>query len=179
MTNFELKTKEEVKEWLEDNGISPDYSEKFDENEIDGAAFLELTESDVKDLVNPLGIVKKVIRLQQQIGIHSTGDNQQREPIVDTSPTPSTTSSLQLASPDHVSETSSSTYRTEVGIPKNFKIPESWRSEIMLCLANKQLTQKARGAMIRDLIVHMYSYCSRPSKEFCEFAARLMAEAAS
>ena len=35
------------------------------ENEIDGAAFLELTESYVKDLVNPLGIVKKVIRLQQ------------------------------------------------------------------------------------------------------------------
>ena len=35
------------------------------ENEIDGAAFQELTECDVKYLVKPLGIVKKVIRLKQ------------------------------------------------------------------------------------------------------------------
>ena len=30
MTLFELKTKEEVKEWLENNGISSEYSEKFE-----------------------------------------------------------------------------------------------------------------------------------------------------
>ena len=32
------------------------------ENEIDGAAFLELTESDVKGMVRPLGTVKKIMR---------------------------------------------------------------------------------------------------------------------
>ena len=31
------------------------------ENEIDGQCFLELTETDVKELVKPLGVVKKII----------------------------------------------------------------------------------------------------------------------
>lgn len=35
------------------------------ENEIDGEAFFDLTEQDVKDMINPLGQVKKVMRIQK------------------------------------------------------------------------------------------------------------------
>ena len=35
------------------------------ENEIDGAAFFDLTENDVKEMIKPLGQVKKIIRIQK------------------------------------------------------------------------------------------------------------------
>ncbi len=37
------------------------------ENEIDGETFCELSEADIKAIVKPLGIVKKIIRLQKSI----------------------------------------------------------------------------------------------------------------
>ena len=39
---------------------------------VDGAAFVELTESDVKELVKALGLVKRIMRLQQQIKSESS-----------------------------------------------------------------------------------------------------------
>ena len=39
----------------------------FTENEIDGASFLELTEADIKEIVKPLGIVKKILRLKKKV----------------------------------------------------------------------------------------------------------------
>lgn len=41
----------------------------FAENEIDGQSFLELTESEVKELLKPfkLGVFKKIIRLQKEV----------------------------------------------------------------------------------------------------------------
>ena len=37
------------------------------EEDIDGAAFLDLTEADIKSMVPKLGLVKKVMRLQKVI----------------------------------------------------------------------------------------------------------------
>lgn len=39
------------------------------ENEIDGQCFLELTETELKDLIKPfkLGVLKKIIRLQKEV----------------------------------------------------------------------------------------------------------------
>lgn len=37
------------------------------DNEIDGTAFGELTEDDVKTIIKPLGVVKKIMRLQRSI----------------------------------------------------------------------------------------------------------------
>ena len=37
----------------------------FAENKVDGEAFLELTEQDVKEMIKPLGQVKKIMRLQK------------------------------------------------------------------------------------------------------------------
>lgn len=37
------------------------------ENEIDGQCFIELKESELKELVKPLGVVKKILRIQQQV----------------------------------------------------------------------------------------------------------------
>ena len=34
------------------------------ENEIDGAAFFELTEKDVKEMIKPMGQIKKIMRIQ-------------------------------------------------------------------------------------------------------------------
>lgn len=39
----------------------------FAENKIDGETFLELSEDDVKSLVKPLGVVKKILRLQKPL----------------------------------------------------------------------------------------------------------------
>lgn len=38
------------------------------DNEIDGPTFCELTEEEIKQLVQPLGVVKKIIRLQKSAG---------------------------------------------------------------------------------------------------------------
>ena len=67
---------------------------------------------------------------------------------------------------------SSIMYKREIGIPQNFVIPKSWRGDIMKCINSKEMTPKARNALVRDLVVHMYSYTSRPSKKFCDYAAR-------
>lgn len=40
------------------------------DNEIDGEAFMELTESDILTLVVKTGLVKKVIRLRAQINMY-------------------------------------------------------------------------------------------------------------
>ena len=74
-------------------------------------------------------------------------------------------SGRQISSPDYVSNTislSSSNYKSEVGVPKKFSVPDSWRSEIMVCIKDKKITPKARSALVSP----------RPSQQFCEFAAR-------
>ena len=94
------------------------------------------------------------------------------------SPSQSTLSpplSLQ-SDPDCVSDTSATVSSersdTQSDIPKKFAIPDTWRAEIMTCIRNKSITPKARNALVRDLVVHMYTYCRRPSRQFCEFASR-------
>jgi hypothetical protein len=79
-----------------------------------------------------------------------------------------------LSDVDCVSETSaSSSGRSDrSGIPKSFAIPDTWRAEIMTCIRKKSITPKARNALVRDLVVHMYTYGSRPSRNFCEFTSR-------
>ena len=37
------------------------------ENQINGESFLELTESDVKEMVKPIGVVKEVVKLQRKV----------------------------------------------------------------------------------------------------------------
>ena len=37
------------------------------ENEVDGMAFFDLSEGDIKAMIKPLGIVKKLIRLKKYI----------------------------------------------------------------------------------------------------------------
>lgn len=39
----------------------------YAENKIDGESFLELSEEDIKTMVKPLGIVKKILRLQKPL----------------------------------------------------------------------------------------------------------------
>ena len=39
----------------------------YTENEIDRESFLELSEADVKELVKPLGVVKKLVRLKSGV----------------------------------------------------------------------------------------------------------------
>ena len=38
-------------------------------NKIDGARFLELTEADIKEIVKPLGIMKKILRLKKKASV--------------------------------------------------------------------------------------------------------------
>lgn len=81
-SSFGSKGAFEVYEWLQSNGVSVEYCETFEgeflecfsypflsniENEIDGSAFMELTEADIKQLIKPIGVVKKIIRLQKSL----------------------------------------------------------------------------------------------------------------
>jgi len=93
-TNFGSKDAVEVAMFLKENGIADDVCETFEgadirevlkvyryvciadhvlpcrvslsitENEIDGQAFLDLSEDDVKSLTSKLGVVKKICRLK-------------------------------------------------------------------------------------------------------------------
>ena len=45
------------------------------DNKIDGIAFSELSEDEVKAIVKPLGVVKKIIRLQKSAIVSVTIDN--------------------------------------------------------------------------------------------------------
>lgn len=42
----------------------------------------------------------------------------------------------------------------------------------MECIKAKAMVPKARNALTRDLVVHMYSYGGRPSRALCQHAAR-------
>ena len=37
------------------------------ENEIDGASFCELTEQEIKSMIKPIGVVKRILRLQNTV----------------------------------------------------------------------------------------------------------------
>ena len=43
-------------------------SHTFIDEEIDGEGFLDLTEAEIKELVKPLGTVKKILRLKKKAG---------------------------------------------------------------------------------------------------------------
>jgi hypothetical protein len=58
-------------------------------------------------------------------------------------------------------------------IPPNFRIPTMWRPQIMEVISKRSLpTPPVRSAMIRDLVVHMFSFGKRPSRSFCKAVAR-------
>lgn len=83
MTDFRLSfTPLEVSSYLSEKGVPDDVCERFQgeiakplaylrywfiDNEIDGEAFMELTESDITSLVMKIGLVKKILRLRVQI----------------------------------------------------------------------------------------------------------------
>lgn len=81
--DFTRKTPVEVAMFLKDNGIGSDVCDAFESksqyahvvtivhammfflaNEIDGQAFVDLSESDVKTMTSKLGLVKKIMRLK-------------------------------------------------------------------------------------------------------------------
>ena len=42
------------------------YDPLHTENQIDGKSFLELSEPDIKEIVKPIGVVKKIMKLQNK-----------------------------------------------------------------------------------------------------------------
>lgn len=67
---FSAKSSTEVVVYLKYNGISDEIWDKIEDNEIDGQAFLDLTESDMKFLTPKLGVVNKLFRLKQVGALH-------------------------------------------------------------------------------------------------------------
>ena len=64
------------------------------------------------------------------------------------------------------------TTKIERGIPVKFAGPSSWRADIMEGVSSSNLKPTVRNALVRDLVVHMYSFGSHPSKKFCCFATK-------
>jgi hypothetical protein len=60
MESFKRKTAKEVAQWLDMEGLSLDVCDIFEDNEVDGESFLELSEADIKEMVSKIGLVKKI-----------------------------------------------------------------------------------------------------------------------
>ena len=161
------------------------------DNYIDGNEFLELTESEIKDIVPPIGIAKKVIRLQPKVCLHFSSSVPNlvyvnldylyecllqpfpdfSEPVL--SPTPSVTSVMES------SITSlSSTDKGEHASPKSpdvepIEIPSKWRDDTLACISEKKLTPSARKEIVQTLVTLVISkFGSNPTKAQLEIVAR-------
>jgi len=45
------------------------------ENEVDGESFMDLSESDLKEMIpNKMGVVKKILKLQQEVSFSKSKD---------------------------------------------------------------------------------------------------------
>ena len=58
------------------------------------------------------------------------------------------------------------------GIPIAYTLPKAFSSTVMGALQKKEMEAKIRSAFVRELLVHMTSYGSRPSLNFCSLVAR-------
>ena len=91
MTDISSYSVESLGDFLTENGIPHDFVSAFEgksefpelcvtchlvlpstissdsDNQIDGETFLELTEADVKEMVKPIGIVKKIMKVQREV----------------------------------------------------------------------------------------------------------------
>ena len=70
MTSLEDFTVDELEDYLEDKGVSEDVVRNFGRNRISGAAFLRLTEDDLRELVPLIGertSVRELLKQSKQV----------------------------------------------------------------------------------------------------------------
>ncbi|XP_065894956.1 uncharacterized protein [Dysidea avara] len=65
--DLKLLRPDEFSHWLKEKGYSDEVCQAFEDEEVDGEAFMTLTESDFKDLAKKIGIVRKLLALQEKV----------------------------------------------------------------------------------------------------------------
>ena len=157
------------------------------ENYIDGAAFLTLTEDDIKGMIPPLGLVKKITKLlpkhsQETVSCISQYDSDASCVYTVTfsandatsyppkpNGSPSTPCSEKSGSTISVFSSGASTPSSR---RSDIIIPDHWRPEIESCLKEESLTDSARNEIVRTLVNQLFARSSKPTRSQCEELAR-------
>ncbi|XP_065907919.1 uncharacterized protein [Dysidea avara] len=164
---------------------------KGKENFIDGREFLSLTAEEVKEMITPIGLAKKIVRFiplskhlssalpsrQVSIGHQSTAT------AVTESPSDLSNSSSGTLDSDIPAQSSNSaiTNPTSSGFTVTYtdissiSIPENWRPEVMKSIKTKYWTDSSRNEIVRCLGNLLFSVSSKPSRFHCaEIAKKLI-----
>ncbi|XP_064403971.1 uncharacterized protein LOC135349363 isoform X1 [Halichondria panicea] len=160
--------------WLEEKGVQDSYCEVFEDNEIDGEAFLELTENDIKELVKPLGVVKKLVRLQIGVQLPVSTDLIVSSAVDSSSRVNDSTPQRTQSSVPRRSQ--SSTPKVSGISTNNFAIPQKWKPTIMAAIKEKSLNPEVRNEIVRDLVTHVYAYLEQPTMVFIGEVAKQLVE---
>lgn len=135
---------------------------------IDGEVFLTLTEKDVKEMVSPIGVVKKILKLQNlNSALGSCHDGLPvDQPFTSRAVDDSEGSLTHLSDMSPVSAKSKSSSHTQLSIPN------SWRPEVQLCIQNETLDTAARNEIARTLVSILFSEFPSPTRPQCGSLAR-------
>jgi hypothetical protein len=183
MADFASMSSQDLGVWLQDQGIPGEYCEKFEDNFIDGREFVKLTEDEVKQMVPPLGLAKKIIRM-----IPMTHPDSPATPIV--SPPANISSQSLFSSPssqgrgstEPVPESDDSlSISSATALSREFQIPDSWPPSIMQCVDQENdeerkrlLVPSIRNEIVRVLATNMFCHNPNPRKEFCTNVAKML-----
>ena len=113
---------------------------------------MNLSENDIKEMILPIGIVKKIFRLNPKADAVSSTEGH------DISFSPPSFSSLQYISPGSptLSMSSASTALSSSSA-SNIVIPDRWRHETELCIQSKELDTTAHSEIARTLVTLLTS----------------------
>ena len=146
-------------------------------------------------MVKPLGVVKKLVRLQ--IGVQlpvSTVSNMLSVVYLATALTMHVcTQDLIVSSAvDSSSRVNDSTpQRAQSSVPRcsqsstpkvsgistdNFAIPQKWKPTIMAAIKEKSLNPEVRNEIVRHLVTHVYAYLEQPTMVFIGEVAKQLVE---
>jgi hypothetical protein len=161
--------------WLKEQGIPDDFCDNF----IDRNEFTKLTEAEVKDLVPPIGLAKKIIRMIPKVDA-TPPSIQSSLPVGGSQSTPlSPSPSCSFSSPGESEDTLS--LSSASALSKEFKIPDSWPPSIMRCIQQEDEDEQkrlvlpsTRNEVVRILATNMFCHDPNPRKDFCTKVAKML-----
>ncbi|XP_064382258.1 uncharacterized protein LOC135344490 isoform X1 [Halichondria panicea] len=165
---------DEVSQMLKDKGVPDKFCEVFEENFVDGEAFKCIKESDIKEMVPPIGIVKKILRIQNDcFTLPALPSPSSLNPLNpergDDDISIGSSSSIWSSSESPPSEASTMPRARDREI---LTIPTSWRPEIQDCITDEMLDISARNEIVRTLVNILFTCYSSPTRAQCSSLAR-------
>lgn len=162
---FEEMSISDVVSFLRRNNIPSEFCGKFRENYIDGTEFMSLNEDDMRSIVLPLGLARKILRLQNKVVCHSTASSSNTPPQSSRIPE-EISNTPSYSPPSSLGSTPSRSSSSEI------VIPDHWRPEIEQCISEKNISDSARNEIVRILVSILFFKFSKPTTSQCADVAR-------